>query len=138
MVQHVTLSNLVYRLICHVHLCAIYMLICFLLNIFFGLTRCATMLFMQPPLWERYQQHLREWELAMERSNTRLPSGCHGKAVLADKPPMHAFCLKPRGLEVPTRDQNKGHTGNCQLLDKTMHFQEIMMAFILMVTFFTL
>ena len=39
----------------------------------------------------------------MERSNTRLPSGCHGKAVLADKPPMHAFCLKPRGLEVPNK-----------------------------------
>ncbi|KAJ6406315.1 hypothetical protein OIU84_009941 [Salix udensis] len=58
---------------------------------------------LQPPLWERYQQQLREWELAMERSNTSLPSGCHGKVVLADKPPMYAFCLKPRGLEVPNK-----------------------------------
>jgi hypothetical protein len=103
MVQHVTLSNLVYLLICCVLVCAIYMLICFLLNIFFGMTRCATMLFMQPPLWERYQQQLREWEQAMERSSTSLPSGCHGKVALEDKPPMYAFCLKPRGLEVPNK-----------------------------------
>ena len=59
--------------------------------------------YMQPPLWERYQQQLREWEQAMTRSNTGIPNGCHEKFALSDKPPMYAFCLKPRGLEVPNK-----------------------------------
>ncbi|KAJ6862383.1 hypothetical protein NC652_039279 [Populus alba x Populus x berolinensis] len=58
---------------------------------------------LQPPLWERYQQQLREWEQAMTRSNTGIPNGCHEKFALSDKPPMYAFCLKPRGLEVPNK-----------------------------------
>ncbi|KAJ6732413.1 PHD FINGER PROTEINS [Salix purpurea] len=58
---------------------------------------------LQPPLWERYQQQLREWEQAMTRSNTGISNGCHEKFAPADKPPMCAFCLKPRGLEVPNK-----------------------------------
>ncbi|XP_042475940.1 uncharacterized protein LOC122057758 [Macadamia integrifolia] len=52
----------------------------------------------QPPLWERYQQLLKEWELAINRGNN-FPNGCKEKATV-EKPPMFAFCLKPRGLEV--------------------------------------
>jgi hypothetical protein len=39
----------------------------------------------------------------MTRSNTGIPNGCHEKFALSDKPPMYAFCLKPRGLEVPNK-----------------------------------
>ncbi|EEF45945.1 uncharacterized protein LOC8272156 isoform X1 [Ricinus communis] len=58
---------------------------------------------LQPPLWERYQQQVREWELKMTKSNTALLNGCHKKGAPIEKPPMFAFCLKPRGLELPNR-----------------------------------
>lgn len=48
---------------------------------------------MQPPLWERYQQQVREWEQAMSKSNF--------KSI--EKPPMFAFCMKPRGLDLPNK-----------------------------------
>ncbi|KAB2020099.1 hypothetical protein ES319_D07G044400v1 [Gossypium barbadense] len=48
---------------------------------------------LQPPLWERYQQQVREWELAMSKANS--------KSI--EKPPMFAFCMKPRGLELPNK-----------------------------------
>lgn len=52
----------------------------------------------QPPLWERYQKQVREWELAMTKNNA--PSnGCLDKVTTLEKPAMFAFCLKPRGLE---------------------------------------
>ncbi|KAF7830221.1 Histone-lysine N-methyltransferase TRX1 [Senna tora] len=58
----------------------------------------------QPPLWERYQQQLREWEVAMTKNSIPSPNGCLDKVATLEKPPMFAFCLKPRGLEV----MNKG------------------------------
>lgn len=58
---------------------------------------------LQPPLWERYQQEVREWELAMTRINANLPNGCQEKTAQIEKPPMFAFCMKPRGLEVPNK-----------------------------------
>lgn len=61
------------------------------------------MCFIQPPLWEGYQQQVDEWELAMTKVNTNLPNGCQEKAKPIEKPPMFAFCLKPRGLEVPNK-----------------------------------
>ncbi|XP_028779370.1 uncharacterized protein LOC114735784 [Neltuma alba] len=75
----------------------------------------------QPPLWERYQQQLKEWEVAITKNNIRSPNGCLDKAATLEKPPMFAFCLKPRGLEVMNkglkqRSQKKfsvsGHTHN--------------------------
>ncbi|KAM2544654.1 hypothetical protein TB1_016317 [Malus domestica] len=75
---------------------------------------------LQPPSWERYQQQVKEWEQAMIKTNTTLPNGCHWKPASVEKPPMFAFCLKPRGLEVPNkgskqRSQRKfsvsGHNG---------------------------
>uniref|UniRef100_A0A7N0UTD4 Enhancer of polycomb-like protein n=1 Tax=Kalanchoe fedtschenkoi TaxID=63787 RepID=A0A7N0UTD4_KALFE len=56
---------------------------------------------LQPPLWERYQKQLQEWELALSRSTYSLNGS--NKPPLPEKPPMFAFCLKPRGLEVPSR-----------------------------------
>ncbi|KAJ1414079.1 Enhancer of polycomb-like, N-terminal [Sesbania bispinosa] len=53
----------------------------------------------QPPLWERYQQQVKEWE-----NNNLSSNGCLDKVATLEKPPMFAFCLKPRGLE----SQNKG------------------------------
>ncbi|KAF7830216.1 Histone-lysine N-methyltransferase TRX1 [Senna tora] len=58
----------------------------------------------QPPLWERYQQQLREWEVAMTKNSIPSPNGSLYKVANLEKPPMFAFCLKPRGLEV----MNKG------------------------------
>uniref|UniRef100_A0A2N9ERU2 Enhancer of polycomb-like protein n=2 Tax=Fagus sylvatica TaxID=28930 RepID=A0A2N9ERU2_FAGSY len=58
---------------------------------------------LQPPLWERYQQQVKEWELALTKNNTNIPNGCQEKAAPIEKPPMFAFCLKPRGLEVPNK-----------------------------------
>ncbi|KAF8400757.1 hypothetical protein HHK36_014057 [Tetracentron sinense] len=56
----------------------------------------------QPPLWERYQQQVKDWELAMIKTN--ISNGCKEMTALVEKPPMFAFCLRPRGLEV----HNKG------------------------------
>uniref|UniRef100_A0A5B6ZAK8 Enhancer of polycomb-like protein n=1 Tax=Davidia involucrata TaxID=16924 RepID=A0A5B6ZAK8_DAVIN len=58
---------------------------------------------LQPPLWERYRQQVKEWEQAMTKANTALSNGCQEKAPPIEKPPMFAFCLKPRGLEVPNK-----------------------------------
>lgn len=54
----------------------------------------------QPPLWETYQQQLKDWECTINKSNTSFCNGYHEKAASVEKPPMFAFCLKPRGLEV--------------------------------------
>lgn len=56
----------------------------------------------QPPLWEHYEQQLREWGLAMSKIRSSL-GGYQNKACQVEKPPMFAFCLKPRGLEVPNK-----------------------------------
>ncbi|XP_057524050.1 uncharacterized protein LOC130803856 isoform X2 [Amaranthus tricolor] len=58
---------------------------------------------LQPPLWEKYQRQVKEWEMLMANGNLPLSSGCPEKPLNVDKPPMFAFCLKPRGLEVPNR-----------------------------------
>ncbi|XP_062097881.1 uncharacterized protein LOC133803780 [Humulus lupulus] len=58
---------------------------------------------LQPPLWERYQQEVREWELAMTKIHSNFPNGCQERFELIEKPPMFAFCMKPRGLEVPNK-----------------------------------
>ncbi|KAI5421352.1 hypothetical protein KIW84_044967, partial [Lathyrus oleraceus] len=57
----------------------------------------------QMPMWERYQQQLKEWEVAVTKNNIS-SNGCLDKGATLEKPPMFAFCLKPRGLE----SQNKG------------------------------
>ncbi|KAD3639933.1 hypothetical protein R6Q59_003066 [Mikania micrantha] len=60
---------------------------------------------LQPPLWEKYQQMCREWEKLKPKPATGSVSGSQEKASAAtgDKPPMFAFCLKPRGLELLNR-----------------------------------
>ncbi|KAF5748232.1 hypothetical protein HS088_TW04G00183 [Tripterygium wilfordii] len=58
---------------------------------------------LQSPLWERYQDQVREWELATSKGNTTLANGCMDKVIAVEKPSMFAFCLKPRGLEVPNK-----------------------------------
>ncbi|KAL4324554.1 hypothetical protein GQ457_11G017930 [Hibiscus cannabinus] len=58
---------------------------------------------LQPPLWERYQQQVREWELTMSKVNRISSIGCSDKVLPIEKPPMFAFCFKPRGLEVPNK-----------------------------------
>ncbi|KAL8139226.1 hypothetical protein V2J09_005247 [Rumex salicifolius] len=53
---------------------------------------------LQPPHWEIYQQQVKKWESAMSKNYGTVSSGWHEKAI--EKPPMFAFCLKPRGLEM--------------------------------------
>ncbi|KAF6172918.1 hypothetical protein GIB67_035472 [Kingdonia uniflora] len=57
---------------------------------------------LQPPLWEIYQHQVKEWESTPNKYHY-LPNGCREKPVLTEKPPMFAFCLRPRGLEVPNK-----------------------------------
>ncbi|XP_076946802.1 uncharacterized protein LOC143618482 isoform X1 [Bidens hawaiensis] len=59
----------------------------------------------QPPLWEKYQQTCREWEKLKPKPSSGPVNGSQEKAAAAavDKPPMFAFCLKPRGLELLNR-----------------------------------
>ncbi|KAE9609207.1 hypothetical protein Lal_00020075 [Lupinus albus] len=61
----------------------------------------------QPPLWQRYHQQLREWEVAMTKNNIPISNGCLDKVEPLEKPPMFAFCLKPRGLEVVNKGSSK-------------------------------
>ncbi|KAL8521970.1 hypothetical protein ACS0TY_012209 [Phlomoides rotata] len=56
---------------------------------------------LQPPLWERYQQQVKEWE--RNHGNYASAVGSKEKVLPSEKPPMFAFCLKPRGLEVPNK-----------------------------------
>ncbi|CAJ2662717.1 unnamed protein product [Trifolium pratense] len=79
----------------------------------------------QPPMWERYQQQLKEWEVAVTKNNLS-SNGCQDKGATLEKPPMFAFCLKPRGLELQNkglkhRSQKKisvsGHTNNFRYHD---------------------
>lgn len=55
---------------------------------------------LQPPLWEKYQQICKEWEQSKPKITTGPVSGSQEKTSACDKPPMFAFCLKPRGLEL--------------------------------------
>ncbi|KAK9682555.1 hypothetical protein RND81_10G082000 [Saponaria officinalis] len=55
---------------------------------------------LQPPLWEKYQQQVKEWEQA---ALSAPPSGSSENPAIVEKPAMFAFCLKPRGLEMPHR-----------------------------------
>lgn len=57
---------------------------------------------LQPPLWERYQQQLKDWEHNVAPGLYTFTVGSQGK-VPPEKPPMFAFCLRPRGLEVPNK-----------------------------------
>ncbi|XP_042031943.1 uncharacterized protein LOC121778624 [Salvia splendens] len=57
---------------------------------------------LQPPLWKRYQQQLKEWEHKISPGLYAFSAGNQGK-VPPEKPPMFAFCLRPRGLEVPNK-----------------------------------
>lgn len=57
---------------------------------------------LQPPLWERYQQQLKDWEHNVGHGLYAFSVGSQGK-VPPEKPSMFAFCLRPRGLEVPNK-----------------------------------
>ena len=39
----------------------------------------------------------------MSKTNYIIPNGCQEKVAPIEKPLMFAFCLKPRGLEVPNK-----------------------------------
>ncbi|KAL3819044.1 hypothetical protein ACJIZ3_004949 [Penstemon smallii] len=58
---------------------------------------------LQPPLWQRYQQQLKEWEHTVARGSGAFSVGSQEKAPPPEKPPMFAFCMKPRGFDVPNK-----------------------------------
>ena len=43
----------------------------------------------------------------MSKVNPILSNGSSDKVPAIEKPPMFAFCLKPRGLEVPNKGSNQ-------------------------------
>lgn len=57
----------------------------------------------QPPLWERYQRQLKEWEHDVTRRNCAFSLGSQEKVPRPEKPPVFAFCFRPRGLDVPNK-----------------------------------
>ncbi|XP_057849423.2 uncharacterized protein LOC131060263 [Cryptomeria japonica] len=59
----------------------------------------------QPASWERYQQQIKEWESQMNELQNS-PTANKQQPNL-ERPPMFAFCLKPRGLEVPNKTQKQ-------------------------------
>ncbi|KAH9327353.1 hypothetical protein KI387_007531, partial [Taxus chinensis] len=59
----------------------------------------------QPASWERYQQQIKEWESQMNELQ-HSPTG-NKQQLNLERPPMFAFCLKPRGLEVPDKTQKQ-------------------------------
>ncbi|KAK8941947.1 hypothetical protein KSP40_PGU013441 [Platanthera guangdongensis] len=68
--------------------------------------------YVQPPLWERYHQQLKEWEQSMLKLHCQV-NECHEKTIASEnpleKPPMFAFCLKPRGLEANKGSKQRSH-----------------------------
>ncbi|KAK1370101.1 Tudor domain-containing protein [Heracleum sosnowskyi] len=85
-------------------------------------TGCPLIRHLQPPSWERYQQKLQEWNQIMSKANTAT-AGKVKKPPPAEKPAMFAFCLKPRGLEVPNkgskhRSQKKIHANHALIGDQ--------------------
>ncbi|KAL1833170.1 hypothetical protein ACET3Z_002821 [Daucus carota] len=79
---------------------------------------------LQPPSWERYQQKLQEWNQLVSKANTAAARGGKvKKPPPVEKPAMFAFCLKPRGLEVPNkgskhRSQKKIHIAHAIIGDQ--------------------
>lgn len=68
----------------------------------------------QPPSWDRYHVKLQEWNRFMTKGKSISVCADEVKAPIVEKPAMFAFCLKPRGLEVPNngskcRSQKKVH-----------------------------
>ncbi|XP_072970319.1 uncharacterized protein [Typha angustifolia] len=57
---------------------------------------------LQPALWENYQKQLRDWELGTTKIQGSSDLGLE-RTCPVEKPPMFAFCLRPRGLEVPNK-----------------------------------
>ncbi|GJT46642.1 enhancer of polycomb-like protein [Tanacetum coccineum] len=53
-----------------------------------------------PPLWEKYQEICRQWDQSKPKLTAGPNTGSQEKASANDRPPMFAFCLRPRGLEV--------------------------------------
>lgn len=58
---------------------------------------------LQPPLWEKYQEICRQWDQSKPKLTAGPVTGSQEKASASDRPPMFAFCLRPRGLEVPNK-----------------------------------
>eukprot|EP00252_Welwitschia_mirabilis_P016593 TRINITY_DN3663_c0_g1_i6.p1 TRINITY_DN3663_c0_g1~~TRINITY_DN3663_c0_g1_i6.p1 ORF type:complete len:1048 (+),score=207.12 TRINITY_DN3663_c0_g1_i6:35-3178(+) len=59
----------------------------------------------QPACWERYQQQLKEWESQIQELQNSPNS--NKQVSVPEKPPLFAFCLKPRGLDVPNKFQKQ-------------------------------
>jgi hypothetical protein len=54
----------------------------------------------QPPAWEQYQKQVKLWEQEIAALQVQQPSvSMQQLTVEVRKPPLFAFCLRPRGLE---------------------------------------
>ncbi|KAJ7567992.1 hypothetical protein O6H91_01G014700 [Diphasiastrum complanatum] len=64
--------------------------------------------YFQPAPWERYQRQLQKWEA--EVKNMQQDSHLAHRSLstsFPQRPPWFAFCLRPRGLEVPNKVQKQ-------------------------------
>ncbi|KAG0560818.1 hypothetical protein KC19_9G016200 [Ceratodon purpureus] len=65
----------------------------------------------QPPAWELYQKRVKAWEREIAALQVQQPfASVQQLAEEVRKPPLFAFCLRPRGLEVqPKLSKQKSH-----------------------------
>lgn len=59
----------------------------------------------QPASWERYQQQIKEWESQI--SELQNSPASNKQQLMLERPSLFAFCLKPRGLEIPNKTQKQ-------------------------------
>lgn len=59
----------------------------------------------QPASWERYQQQIKEWESQI--SELQNSPASNKQPFMLERPSLFAFCLKPRGLEIPNKTQKQ-------------------------------
>ncbi|XP_051137119.1 uncharacterized protein LOC127255570 isoform X2 [Andrographis paniculata] len=62
---------------------------------------------LQPPLWQRYQQQLKEWERAVAQRSYAATISSQEKIPPPEKPAMFAFCLRPRRMDVTNKSSKQ-------------------------------
>ncbi|KAK9991138.1 hypothetical protein SO802_026123 [Lithocarpus litseifolius] len=58
---------------------------------------------LQPSLWERYQQQVKKWMLALNKNNTNISNGCQEEAAPIESHPCFLFVQSSEVWKFPTR-----------------------------------
>ncbi|CAM6086156.1 unnamed protein product [Calypogeia fissa] len=64
--------------------------------------------YFQPAPWEQYQKQLQEWQEKVDQLQQKSPTATKQQLQsLCKRPPLFAFCLRPRGLETRNKMQKQ-------------------------------